>query len=305
MAERNLIPGQYSAVHLRALYGNRDSRDPQEMVELAALGVNCASNLLPGAPIYFASDTKFAVDSALKYADMHQLPVVSITDNLGGDNTTVTADPIHLDKDDEWESRDASAYDSTFIDLYMLAQSRCVTWSNGGYGTFGSLLSYDSECQMRFFKQNKKVKNCAWMSADRKRHNLDVPHATTTYRLGGDDRLKMNFKKEFHVDGGEWGTDTKFIAYFPTKDELEQYATTTTKIVESLSDIKKKYGADEDGNSDDYKRVLKDQYMPLVQNAIDIYGAGMIPFNIQYECNKVQKLLKMPVQKWPPRNPVY
>jgi hypothetical protein len=181
MSEQKLVPGQYSAVHLRAMYGNREYRDPNEMVELAVLGVNCASNLLPGAPIYFASDTTSAVDAAVDYARMHNLPVASLQNSgqtMDEDVSTMAADPIHLDKDDEWESRDASAYDSTFIDLYMLAQSRCVSYSNGGYGTFGSLLSYDADCQMRFFKQNKKIKRCRWMSADRTRHDLTLPNAT-------------------------------------------------------------------------------------------------------------------------------
>jgi len=199
MKNHNLTKGHYSAVHLRAMYGRRDHRDSQELVDLTVLGVNCASNLYPGASIYFASDTSFAVHSAYAYGKLHNLPIVSLDYNIiknNGTNNSKQKDldpsivklqqmtdennnPIHLDKDINWRNRTASEYDSTFIDLYMLAESRCVAFSNGGYGTFGSLLSYDSECKMRFFKGRHKIKKCIWMSANRERHKLDVPNATS------------------------------------------------------------------------------------------------------------------------------
>lgn len=169
MQQHGLAPGQYSSAHLRAMYGNRDSRDAQELVELTVLGINCASNLQPGAPIYFASDTGNAVLAARDYAKLHSLPVASLDFN---------DDPIHLDKDLHWENRSVSEYDPTFVDLYMLSQSRCVAYSNGGYGTFGSLLSHDAQCNIRFFKGRKKIKKCQWMSADRIRQKLDLPNVT-------------------------------------------------------------------------------------------------------------------------------
>ncbi len=169
MQLHGLVPGQYSAAHLRAMYGNRESRDGQELVELAVLGINCASNLLPGAPIYFASDTGAAVTAAREYAKINSLPVASLD---------FDDDPIHLDKDLEWENRSSSDYDPTFVDLYILSQSRCVAYSNGGYGTFGSLLSHDAQCNIRFFKGRHKIKNCEWKSADGRRQYLDLPNVT-------------------------------------------------------------------------------------------------------------------------------
>lgn len=154
MADHNLVPGQYAAVHLRAMYGNRKHRDAQEMAELAALGINCASNLLPGKPIYFASDTGAAVNAARNYSLAHSLPIASLEFDYN---------PLHLDKDTDWENRTASQFDATFVDLFMLAQSRCVAYSNGGYGTFGSLLSFESDCSLRFFAGKRKAKRCRWM----------------------------------------------------------------------------------------------------------------------------------------------
>jgi len=184
LEQYNLVPGEYTAVHLRAMYGNRQDRDLQETLELAILGVNCASNLFPGAPVYFASDTSFAVASAQAYGNLHSLPIVSLgfEHDFGISNSTAsahqTSNPIHLDKDPDWKNRPASAYDSTFLDLYMLALSRCVAFSNGGYGTFGSLLSYESKCKMRFFKGRKKIKKCIWMNEKMKRQRLELPNVT-------------------------------------------------------------------------------------------------------------------------------
>ena len=195
MEQHNLVPNEYTAVHLRALYGDRKDRDLQETLELAVLGVNCASNMFPGAPVFFASDTSFAVDSAHAYGKLHGLPIVSLefeddieaTSSTNGTSITRSSNPIHLDKDPDWKNRSASAYDSTFVDLYMLAQSRCVAFSNGGYGTFGSLLSYESECKMRFFQGKHKIKKCIWMNKKMKRERLELPTVTDVIvnRRGG------------------------------------------------------------------------------------------------------------------------
>ncbi len=171
MRQHTLVPGEYTAVHLRALYGNRGHRDFKEAIELAVLGANCASNLYPGTPIYFASDMSFAVDAAHAYGNLHGLPIVS----LDSDPDLGSTNPIHLDKDPDWKNRSASAYDSTFVDLYLLAESRCVAYSNGGYGLFGSLLSHESECRMRFFKGRKKIKKCTWMNDKFERQGLSLP----------------------------------------------------------------------------------------------------------------------------------
>jgi len=206
MKQHGLVPGRYTSVHLRAMYGNRKHRDPQETVDLAVLGVNCASNLFPGATIFFASDTSFAVAAAHTYKNLYGLPIASLdygtgmnadigintsnssknsngnnnisNNNNNNNNNDASKNPIHLDKDPDWKKRPASAYDSTFIDLYMLAESRCVARSNGGYGDFGSMLSHDPKCQMRFFKGRKAVKHCIWMNEDGKRQKLKAPNAT-------------------------------------------------------------------------------------------------------------------------------
>jgi hypothetical protein len=130
------------------------------------IAINGASKLFPEGPVYFAADIKFAVDVAQEYGRQNQLPVATLDFN---------ADPIHFDKDDEWRTRDPSEYDDTFFDLFMLGQSRCVAYSNGGYGSFGQLISYDSNCTIRYFKSRTVTKHCSWTHANGTSENFGVP----------------------------------------------------------------------------------------------------------------------------------
>jgi hypothetical protein len=167
MAAHGLKPGEYAAAHLRAMYGNRVWRDPYETIQLTKLAIDCASQLVPGGPVYFAADIKFAVDAANEYGKQNGIPVATFELN---------EDPIHFDKDDKWLERKPSAYDDTFIDLFLIGQSRCVTYSNGGFGTFGQLVSFDASCSSRFFKRRKPNQNCSWTD-----YNSDG--STTTRQL--------------------------------------------------------------------------------------------------------------------------
>eukprot|EP00934_Nitzschia_sp_Nitz4_P001862 Nitzschia sp. Nitz4//scaffold54_size114964//13202//13981//NITZ4_003835-RA/size114964-processed-gene-0.152-mRNA-1//1//CDS//3329554303//1862//frame0 len=153
MSQKGLVPGEYSATHLRNLYGKMKWRHPNHTIEIVMHGINCASTQGEGAPVYFASDDKFAVQVAMTYGQQYSLPVVSLE---------LPKKPLHFDLDPDWKTRDPSAYDDTFIDLYMLGQARCVAYSNGGYGTFGSLLSYNASCGTRFFKAHGLVSQYNW-----------------------------------------------------------------------------------------------------------------------------------------------
>eukprot|EP00934_Nitzschia_sp_Nitz4_P003860 Nitzschia sp. Nitz4//scaffold113_size70149//14751//15236//NITZ4_005942-RA/size70149-processed-gene-0.54-mRNA-1//1//CDS//3329533317//3850//frame0 len=159
------------------MYGNRVWRHPNETIAIVVNGVNCASRQVPGGPVYFASDDDFAVRVALAYAQQYSLPIVSLA---------MEEEPLHLDKDDAWKTREPSEYDDTFIDLYMLGQAQCVAYSNGGYGTFGSILSYNASCGIRFFKGRELDTECNWTDAHDNEKLLPPPI--------------MNFPPEMYVD---------------------------------------------------------------------------------------------------------
>ena len=155
MKELGLIPGQYAAAHFRALYG-RDSRPPGEMKAVSVNAVNCASELRPGGKVFFAADNKLAVEFVNEYAEMNSFPIVTLAHS---------DEPLHLDKALNWTLRSPADYYATFVDLLILSRSRCVTYSNGGFGTFGLLLSYNISCSVRHFAK-KILQVCPkWMAA--------------------------------------------------------------------------------------------------------------------------------------------
>jgi hypothetical protein len=155
MKELGLVPGHYIAVHVRSMYRSDKSND-QVMISNS---INCASMLKPGWPIYFASDSTNATKNAVKYATNKNASIVFQTTN---------SEPLHLDRGDEflersngWRNNSASDFYSVFVDLYLLANSGCSSFGVGGFGKWGSRLSYNSSCHVQHDRRR-----CQWMSND-------------------------------------------------------------------------------------------------------------------------------------------
>lgn len=155
----DLMPGQYTAAHVRALYLEQE-RKPEQLKTWATNAVNCASMLRPGVPILFASDSTYATQMALEYGQTRGSHVVVAR------TTAATAQPLHLDKATTTEVSPEHYYD-TFVDLYLLGMSHCLTYNIGGYGKWGLLLGYNSSCGMRHQKGHGFKKDnlapCVWM----------------------------------------------------------------------------------------------------------------------------------------------
>jgi hypothetical protein len=149
-AKLGLATGKYVSAHVRAQYV-RNTTGNTAAVENA---LRCAMALLPGAPVYFASDSVHASRYALGYG----------RDVL---NHTVVAhiperEPLHIDRgtsflshaDADWNRYPASAYYDTFVDLYLLSGGSCLTYGLGGYGHWASLFSGDVKCAVRHVARN-------------------------------------------------------------------------------------------------------------------------------------------------------
>jgi hypothetical protein len=151
MNDLNLVPGEYVASHVRSMY----TGDKSSSAELVRNSVDCATQLKPGWPIYFASDSSNATRSALRYGRSKNSTIVA---------RIADTEPLHLDRGidflrrtDGWKNLSASAFYDVFVDLYLLAGSQCLAHGTGGYGKWGSLLGYNSSCVTSHHKSK-----CRW-----------------------------------------------------------------------------------------------------------------------------------------------
>jgi hypothetical protein len=142
-----LKSNQYVASHLRALY-DTDDRSLAVIEKFTSNALDCASQLRPGMSIYFASDSSDATSHALKIGHPAQaVRNIEITDNQYAGPRVVTSTPIqnppwHLDKYIGPPER----FFDTFIDLYLMAEARCVTYNKGGFGHWALLIGGNIEC---------------------------------------------------------------------------------------------------------------------------------------------------------------
>lgn len=150
MDKHGLRPGEYAVSHLRANYkieNNLEKQSPRHVLRQQAINaVNCASNLRPGGPVYFASDSKIAVEEALKYGKEMNRTVASFDG----------PEPLHIEL--QWKNHSIEEFYSVFVDLYMMGNGRC-TDGIGGFGIYASLLSYDAQCT-KILAFKKKL--CEW-----------------------------------------------------------------------------------------------------------------------------------------------
>lgn len=148
-----LTPGQYVSMHVRAQF-NKNTTDDKAAVRNA---LNCASSLLPGAPIYVASDSLPVSKYAYDYGT--QVLNHSVVTNLREEP------PLHIDRGKsfldhdqaDWDKYPASAYYDTFVDLYVLSGGRCSTYGVGGYGYWASTISRNVSCAIQHNKRR-----CIW-----------------------------------------------------------------------------------------------------------------------------------------------
>jgi hypothetical protein len=141
-----LIPGDYSVAHYRAEYGREVARhpkltEPSFLKHVALNALRCASELQASTrkPIYFASDSPIALETVRQLAVKLNYPILTF------DRT----EKVPLKLDDCTNTSQPSDYYSTFVDLYLAGNGKCVTYGRGGFGRFASLLSFNVSCSKK------------------------------------------------------------------------------------------------------------------------------------------------------------
>lgn len=157
MMSGNLVPGKFAASHYRAFYGvehKKDVRDNAELSSKTQNALNCASKLQPGDPIYFASDSRIAVQFARNLSETTGRRIVTSNDEK---------EALHLDKPIQWKSRNVSDYYPTFVDLLIMSEANCISQGLGGFARFAKLLSIDSNCTIRHDDKKPRMREtCRW-----------------------------------------------------------------------------------------------------------------------------------------------
>jgi hypothetical protein len=135
----NLVPGEYAAIHVRALYGRIVNRPNDQAIAIAQNAINCASQLRPGGPFFFASDHTYSTQAALDYGRQRHVSVSMRNHD---------SQPLHLDKAVNLAQRGPEEFYDTFVDLYLMGMSKCLTYNRGGFGHWALLIGYDANCSI-------------------------------------------------------------------------------------------------------------------------------------------------------------
>eukprot|EP00934_Nitzschia_sp_Nitz4_P005259 Nitzschia sp. Nitz4//scaffold9_size221794//195908//196897//NITZ4_001381-RA/size221794-exonerate_protein2genome-gene-0.25-mRNA-1//1//CDS//3329561106//5249//frame0 len=155
MRQGNLVAGDFAVAHYRAFYAIEDKKDLMTTNLLRKYALNavaCASELKPGGPVYLASDSRDAVEAMKQYAREGNRSIVS----WDGDEA------LHVDKFSSWNAPPPSSFYSVFVDLLIMANSRCTAYGQGGFGRFASLLSYNASCTRRHVIRGDHIQKCFW-----------------------------------------------------------------------------------------------------------------------------------------------
>ncbi|KAG7366361.1 hypothetical protein IV203_029031 [Nitzschia inconspicua] len=159
MTSANLIPGNYTTAHYRAFYAienQKHTKTKGTLRRFARHAVDCAAALRPGVPIYFASDSKVAIDTVREYASNN-------AEYTNGPSVITFAnesekEALHLDKAPGWKTQPSDYY-ATFVDILIMSNASCISYGQGGFGLFAALMSRNANCTLQHSRK-KKLLNC-------------------------------------------------------------------------------------------------------------------------------------------------
>jgi hypothetical protein len=141
----DLIPGNYTSVHIRSLYASNQT-DNTRMIHKA---IKLAYRLRPGVPIYVAADSKEVLREAVAYGNRKIGGLVVARMDMN--------EPLHIDQGKDYLSKSfrngrqpAQAYYDTFVDLYLLKLAECTAIGQGAFGSWANRLSTNVNCVISY-----------------------------------------------------------------------------------------------------------------------------------------------------------
>jgi len=157
MQELQLVPGSFVATHYRAKYPGepyRETGNETAMIEIVENGIRCSMGLHSSTSVYMASDTLLALRAAQTYGRKQNIRVVTHLD--ARKEVLPHEDPLHLNfGGHKNKTTEEGAFSAIFVDMLLLSQSACVSFGAGGFGRFGSLISWNASCRMAHSNRGK------------------------------------------------------------------------------------------------------------------------------------------------------
>jgi hypothetical protein len=148
--KKGLTPGEYAVAHQRATYAKKSRQVSRDFITADAINaVNCASTLMPGSPVVFASDTEYGAVAISNYSASYSRTILTMDHS--------SEKPVHL----ALGRGPVSLHYPTFVDLWIMGSGRCVAYGKGGFGLWALFIGYNSSCRHNYLIQP----NCTWADA--------------------------------------------------------------------------------------------------------------------------------------------
>ena len=172
MAQLGLVENHYSSVHTRCRYpvypaarhqGKQVDKEggllfanktKDALIDIMENAINCAHQLDPHLPIYFASDH----DDATRYMITHDTHLNS-TQYIRPVGINRKEEPLHMGNLEESHEHKAIDYFSIFEDLLIIGGSKCVAHGVGSFGSFGAAIT-GNRCRAIHRKFNGALVKC-------------------------------------------------------------------------------------------------------------------------------------------------
>ena len=170
MKSLQLVPQQYSSVHLRVKYPVENINEKtftfqnhkDKIIHWATNAVNCAAELHPNSTIYVSSDNNDTIGYLLEESHFAQHYI----DATKHKKHPLVIKLVARDYSKEVEhvafstNTEADSFMDVFIDLMILGLGKCVAHGVGGYGRLGAALS-GGECVMAHRTHRGKPNLCS------------------------------------------------------------------------------------------------------------------------------------------------
>ncbi|CAB9520605.1 expressed unknown protein [Seminavis robusta] len=126
-----LEPGEYATAHIDYEMVPKDDAEQEDLRLKVENAMNCMSHLRPGGPFLVAAQTYAIAREAIVYGKQHNVKVHA--KQIAHDTSTVPTDLF-----------------TSFVEIMLMANSRCVAYNRGGYGQLGYMLGYNYNCRIKY-----------------------------------------------------------------------------------------------------------------------------------------------------------